>query len=636
MIAEVAEEVDYSLIEALLRGLKPDPIMTVTEWSDTKRILPPTSAAPGPFNSKKTPYTREISDKLSATNPAQIIFFKKCSQIAGTETGNNWVGYTIDVSPSAMLYVMPTDTMMKNCSTTRIQPMINTTPALAKKIMPARSREGGNTMMRKEFEGGIIFMVGANSPNGVSSNPVKKVYLDEIDRYPANIGGEGDVIALAITRTTTFGDSRKIFGTSTPTIAGTSLIDKEFKKTGQRYWHVPCPHCGVYQKLLFTNLKWEKGKYDNVKYECSECHELIHERYKTKMLEAGVWIPDFPELEDGITFGYQINALYSPIGWYKWATMAKEYDEALDDLPKMITFTNTKLGEVYETKGDAPDWKNLYNKRENYKLNVPNDQVIFITAGVDIQKDRIEVEIVGWGAGKQSWSIDYRVLNGNTDTASNEVWNELAKITDETWTREDGALLKMRMMAVDSGNNTSVVYEFCRRFPTTLVIPVKGRDNMATFVSQPRQVDTSKSGKKIGIVKVWNVGVSLIKTELYGWLKLQHIDGEDFQHGYCHFPMYDEQHFRSLTAEQVEYVKNKKGFNVLSWVKKYERNERLDCRVYARAAANVIGIDRLTDDDWAKLYMEIKDTIAFKKPEEVKKKRSNRDDYWRNDENFWR
>jgi phage terminase large subunit GpA-like protein len=623
MIA-VAAPIDYTVIESLLRGLKPDPILTVSEWSDQFRILPPASAEPGPFRTRRTPFMKEISDKLSSSNPAQIIFFQKCSQISGTETGNNWVGYTIDIAPSAMLYVMPTDTMMKNCSTTRITPMINSTPALSKKIKPARSRDGGNTMMRKEFEGGLIIMVGANSPNGVSSNPVKKVYLDEIDRYPANIGGEGDVIALAITRTSTYGATRKILGTSTPTIAGTSLINKELKKTGQRRYHVPCPHCGAYQHLKFSNLKWETGKYDKVAYECSECHELIQERYKTKMLNAGEWKADFPELEDGITFGYQINALYSPYGWYSWSTMAKEHDDAVEDLPKMITFVNTKLGEVYETKGDAPDWQQIYNKREDYRLNTPNDQVIFITAGVDIQKDRIEVEIVGWGKGKQSWSIDYRVLNGNTDSASNEVWKDLAKIIDETWTRDDGAILNLRMMAVDSGNNTAVVYEFCRKYSVSKVIPIKGKDDMALMVSQPKQVDTSRSGKKIGIVKVWMVGVSLIKTELYGWLKLQHMDDQDYPHGYCHFPMYDEQHFRSLTAEQVEYVKNKKGFTQLQWVKKYERNERLDCRVYARAAAYVIGIDRLSDEDWDTLTNETKDSINEIKPVETQKNNRKR------------
>lgn len=618
--------VDYSVISGLLRGLRPDPIITVNEWADKYRILPPTSAEPGNFRTSRTPYLKEIMEKLSVTNPAQKIIFKKCSQIGATECGNNWLGYLIDIAPCSILYVMPTDTIMKNTSATRIQPMINTTPALSKKIKPARSRDGGNTMMRKEFEGGQVLMVGANSPNGLSSTPVMCVDLDEMDRYPENVGGEGDVLTLASTRTSTFGERSKLFGNSTPTIAGKSIIDKEFKNTGQRVYQVPCPHCGVYQRLLFTQLRYEKGKYNNVTYECEHCYEQIQERFKNKILPLGKWVPLRPELEDGITFGYHLSALYSPYGWYSWSKMAREYDEALDDLPKMIAFVNTKLGEVYETSGDAPDWQQIYNKRQDYELNKPNDQVIFITAGVDIQPDRIEVEIVGWGAGKQSWSIDYRVFLGSTSSESNEVWDQLATIVDETWTREDGAILPLRLMAVDSGNNTSVVYAFCRKFSTSKVIPIKGKDDMAVLVSQPRAVDTSRSGKKVNGQKLWMVGVSLIKTELYGWLKLQHIDNEDYPHGYCHFPMYDEQHFRSLTAEQVEYEKDKKGYSRLVWKKKYERNERLDCRVYARAAAYVIGIDRLNDEDWRQLYDEAKDQIVNNtqdEPQERKRRRSN-------------
>jgi phage terminase large subunit GpA-like protein len=613
---EAAPYIDYSSIAGLLRGLQPDPIMTVNEWADKYRKLPNTSARPGDFDTGVTPYLKEIMEKLSVTNPAQKIIFKKCSQIGATECGNNWLGYIMDIAPCAMLYVMPTDTLMKTTSATRIQPMINTTPTLGKKIRPARSRDGGNTMMRKEFEGGMVLMVGANSPNGVSSTPVKVVYLDEMDRYPANIGGEGDVLTLASTRTVTHGDTSKIFCTSTPTIAGSSIIDKEFKLTGQRYYNVPCPDCGTYQVLKLENLCWEPKKYDKVSYKCEICAEKIAERFKKIMLPQGSWIAKFPELEDGITFGYHLNALYSPYGWYSWAKMAKEYDEALDDLPKMIAFVNTKKGEVYETSGDAPDWQQLYNKREDYELNVPNEQVIFITAGVDIQPDRIEVEIVGWGAGKQSWSIDYRIFLGSTSSESNEVWANIAAIVDETWTRQDGAILPLRMMCVDSGNNTNVVYAFCRKFSTAKVIPIKGKDEMAVLVSQPKSVDTSKSGKKINGVKVWMVGVSLIKTELYGWLKLQHLDNEEYPHGYCHFPMYDEQHFRSLTAEQVEYEKDKKGYGKLVWKKKYERNERLDCRVYARAAAYQIGIDRLTDEDWQRLNDDTKDMITEKQPEE--------------------
>jgi phage terminase large subunit GpA-like protein len=222
-----------------------------------------------------------------------------------------------------------------------------------------------------------------------------------------------------------------------------------------------------------------------------------------------------------------------------------------------------------------------------------------LTAGVDVQKDRLELEIVGWASGKRTWSIDYRVLMG--DTAGPEVWSKLTAVVNEQWTREDGALMPLMMMAIDTGYNTSHVYEFCRRFDASKVVPVKGQERQAVMVAHPKLVDTTRSGKKVGKIQLWNVGVNLLKGELYGWLKQHKVDGEIEPPGYCHFPQYSDTYFRGLTAEQVEYRKNKQGFGAYVWVKKYERNEPLDCRVYARAAAAIIGIDRLDEAMWEKL-----------------------------------
>ncbi|MBO9674426.1 MAG: phage terminase large subunit family protein [Sphingobacteriaceae bacterium] len=624
------EDVDYSLIGGLLRGIKPDPILKVPEWAEQRRRLPETSAEPGPFRNSRTPYLVEIGNKLSATDKSQKIIFKKSSQVGATELGNNWCGYTIDVSQCGMLYIMPTAELMKITSKTRIQPMIDATPSLKEKIPPSRSKEGGNTMMTKEFPGGFLHMIGANSPVGLSSIAVRRVYGDETDRYPGNVGEEGDVISLAETRTISFGDSKKIFLTSTPTLKGKSIIDNEFESTGQRYYHVPCPHCGTLIVLKFDQLRYEVGKFDQVYYECQECRDHITERHKTKMLQHGEWIPLFPEKEDGITFGYHINALYSPVGWYGWSQMAREYEKAQTDLAKKITFVNTKLGEVYEAEGDSPEWETIYNKRENYKLNTPNAKVCLITAGVDIQKDRIEVEIVGWGKGKECWSLDYRVLIGNTETASSPVWEALGRIVSENFVREDGALIPLSRMAVDSGYNTSIVYTFSRKYPGK-VIPTKGQDEQILMVSPPRSVDTSKSGKKINGVKVWNVGTSMIKTEIYGVLKLQKTDDEPYPIGYCHFPQYDQHYFKGLTSEKMALVTNKKGAKVYSWIKEFERNEPLDCRVYARAAAYVEGMDRWTDEKWDQLLVDSLDLIPSSPAAETKKNKKNNagSDYWR-------
>ncbi|MBC7535193.1 MAG: phage terminase large subunit family protein [Ferruginibacter sp.] len=616
-------------VAGFMRGLTPDPLLTVSEWADEFRLLPQVSAEPGKFRMSKTPYMKEIIDHLSVNDPAQEIIFKKAAQIGATESGNNWLGYMIGIAPTSMLYVMPTDSMMKDTSKNRIQKMIDDTPSLKAKIKPSKSKVSNNTIQFKEFEGGFFKGVGANSPVGLASTAVRNVYLDEIDRYPLSVGGEGSAIDLAKTRTSTYGARRKMFLTSTPTMEGTSAIDLAFKKTGQRYYNVPCPHCGVLQVLNFEQLRYDKKaiktKDFTVVYECPECEQEIPERFKPKMLADGKWIPTVPDNEDGLVFGYHLNALYSPYGWYSWVDMVKDFEDAQNDIPKMITFTNTKLGEVYSDKGEKPDWQVLWSKRELYKMNVPFSSVAFLTAGVDVQADRLEVEIVGWMKGKKSQSIDYRILFG--DTAQTDVWKQLDAMLNESWTREDDCVLTIAKMAIDTGYNTTHVYDFCRKHTIHRVIPIKGQARQMIMISHPKAVDVTAKGKAINNVKIFNIAVSLIKSELYGWLKLMpNSDGsETYPDGYCHFPQYDEQHFRSLIAEECKQVTNKKGQISYEWMVKYKRNERLDCRVYARAAAAVVGMDRFNDKYWDELSLSA--LPALKTPSPIKKKKQS--DFWK-------
>lgn len=594
----------YPNISAFLRGLKTDPVLTVSEWSDEYRFLPPTSAEPGKFRMSRTPYNQEISDHLSVSSAVQVVVFKKCSQIGATETGNNWLGYIIDQAPAPTLYVMPTDTMMGDTSKGRIQPMIDTTPAIQKKIKPNKAKESGNTIQYKSFEGGFVKMVGANSPVGLASTAVKNVYLDEVDRYPLDVGGEGSAIKLAQTRTVTYGARKKIFITSTPTLDGTSAIDALFQTTGQRYFNVPCPLCGAEQPLIFELLRWEKGKYDNVNYECMHCHELIPEHHKTRMLSGGRWVASKPENEDGKTYGYHLNALYSPYGWYSWADMAKEYDESENNIPDRITFINTKLGETYKQKGEVPDYQRLYALREKYEPKTCFENVAFITAGVDVQADRLELEVVGWMKGKQSQSIDYRIIMG--DTSNPDTWTKLETMLNETYRRDDGVYMPISIMCIDTGYNTQHVYSFCSaNLVSGRVIPIKGRDGLATIYNAPSAVHYTRAGQKLNDIKVFNIGVSVVKSELYGWLKLMPNDDKTFPDGYCHFPERDSDYFRGLTSEKLERNTNKKGFVKYEWTKIYKRNEALDCRVYARAAAAIFGIDYLSDEHWKMLHSTI-------------------------------
>jgi phage terminase large subunit GpA-like protein len=380
------------------------------------------------------------------------------------------------------------------------------------------------------------------------------------------------------------------------------------------------------QELKFEQFRWEKGKPYTVKYECVHCNELIEERYKTKMLADGEFIPDAPQNKSPYKIGFHVASFYSPIGWMSWSDIITDYEDCQNDIPKTITFTNTILGETYKQKGDVPEWNNLYNRRETYEINKPNKDVAFLTCGVDVQKDRLELHIIGWCKNKISYSIDYRTLVG--ETSNIKVWDELAKVVNETWIRDDGIEMPLKLMAVDSGYNTSFVYDFCRRFDTTRVIPIKGQDKQSIVIAPPRQVDTTSGGKKIGKIKVWNVGVSVIKSEIYGWLKLEIGENDEVPNGYMHFPQYNPEFFRGLTAEQLTFT-TRKGYRKYEWIKKYHENEPLDTTVYARAAAAVIGLDRMKPEHYDQMVNHLPNVVkpvpsVVNKPVQQKRKSS----YW--------
>lgn len=581
-----------------LAGLKPEPVLTVSEWADLhRRLSSKSSAEPGRWRTARTPYLREIMDMLSANNPVQEVVFEKAAQVGGTEAGNNWLGYIIDNVPAPTLMVMPTDATVKTNSKTRIDPMIEATPRLREKVAPARARDSGNTTFSKDFPGGVLMLRGANSAVGLRSMPVRNLMLDEVDGYPLDLDGEGSPVGLAEARTRTF-SRRKVFKISTPTVAGISVIDAEFETTDKRYFFIPCPACGTYQRLEFTNLKWEPGKTATARYKCPHCEELISERFKGSMLAAGVWQATAPENASAIRVGYHLNSLYSP--WQTWAEIADMWEKAQGHPDKLKSFVNTVLGETWKAQGDAPEWQRLFDRREEYNPSVIPQKVAFITCGVDVQKNRLEAEVVGWCVGLETYSLGYFVILG--DTAETPVWDELAAVLARKWVRPDGQEMGVRMTCVDSGFNTMAVYKFVRRYPADKMAAIKGNESLMVGVSSPRAVQSKLSGKRAGWSRLWQVGVNVLKSELYGWLKLERNEDETVPPGYCHFPAdYDSHYFKMLTAEQLQYTRNARGFNKYVWVKKYDRNEALDVRVYARAAALMVGSDRLTPGQWAAL-----------------------------------
>ncbi len=604
--------------EAWASGLTPDPDFTVSEWADHYRVLSSKSAAePGRWRTARTPYLKDIMDDLSPQSPVQRVIFMKGAQVGGTECGNNWIGYVIHMAPGPMMAISPTVELAKRNSKQRIDPQIDETPELREKIKPARARDSGNTILSKEFTGGLLVMTGANSAVGLRSMPARYLFMDEIDGYPGDVEGEGDPILLAERRSATYSRRRKILLVSTPTTKGTSRIQREFENSDQRYFHVPCPHCQHLQPLRFTQLRWPEGKPHEAEYECEECGALISEHHKTQMLAAGRWVAT--KEGDGRTVGYHLSSLYSPVGWFSWGDAAAMFENAQANPDLMKGFVNTVLGEPFEEEFDAPEWQRLYERREHYPMGVVPEGGLFLTAGVDVQKDRLECEIVAWGRNKESWSVDYHTLEG--DTARQEVWEKLEGLLRKDWPHACGATLPIRVMAVDSGYATQDVYAWAKGHPQAswggsgaragaprTVVAVKGRDTETALILSVSKADTGS--KKRGL-RVWNVSGPVAKVELYRWLKLERpteeamAEGAGYPAGSCHFPEYAEEYFKQITAEK-RVIKLHKGFPRASWEKDpTRRNEALDCRVYARAAASIYGLDRFTDRQWHQLEVAL-------------------------------
>ena len=443
-------------------GLTPESFLAVSEWADRYRMLSSKSAAePGRWRTSRTPYLQQIMDNLSPHSPVQRIVFMKGAQIGGTECGNNWIGYVIHMAPGPMMAVSPTVELAKRNSKQRIDPQIDETPELRDLVKPARARDSGNTILSKEFRGGILVMTGANSAVGLRSMPARYLFMDEVDGYPGDVEGEGDPILLAERRSATFQKRRKIFLVSTPTTKGISRIQREFEGSDQRYFHVPCPHCDHFQPLRFTQLRWQEGKPQEAQYACEECGALIDEHHKTQMLARGRWVATAET--DGRTIGYHLSSLYSPVGWFSWGDAAEMFENAQANPELMKGFVNTVLGEPYEEEYEAPEWKRLYERREPYPMGVVPEGGLFLTAGADVQKDRIECEVVAWGRNKESWSVDYHVLMG--DTAMPEVWEKLEALLRRDFHHAGGGTLPIRVLAVDSGYATQDVYGWVKTHP---------------------------------------------------------------------------------------------------------------------------------------------------------------------------
>jgi phage terminase large subunit GpA-like protein len=607
------------LRQAWRDGLLPDPALTVSEWADRHRVLSPrASAEPGRYRTDRTPYMRAIVDALSPTHPARRIMVMKSAQVGFTEGGNNWIGYIIHHAPGPMLAVQPTVELAKRFSRQRIDPLINESPTLRERVKPARSRDAGNTVLSKEFPAGLLVITGANSAVGLRSMPARYLFLDEVDAYPPSADEEGDPVALAEARTRTFSWRSKVLLGSTPTLHGLSRIESEYEASDQRRYFVPCPHCGDMQWLKFERLRWDKGKPETAHYECVSCDGRIEEHHKTAMLQAGEWRPT-AEAQDPGTIGFHISALYSPVGWLSWENIARLCEAATTDEAKR-SFKNSVLGETWVETGEAPDWQRLCERRENWQIGTVPRGGLFLTAGADVQKDRIEVDVWAWGRGLESWLVDHIVIEGGPEQA--EAWEALGALLDRTWLHDHGTRIGIAKLAIDTGYEAPAVYAWARRVGQAQVAPIKGVEgfNRAAPVVGPTHVDVTEGGKKLRRgARLWTIAVATFKSETYRFLRLSAPTDEEiaagarYPAGYVHLPRGAEAEWvKQLVGEQLITVKTKRGFSRLEWQKLRERNEALDCRVYARAAAWIAGADRWTEAIWRDLEQQVGQPAAVK------------------------
>ena len=583
-----------NLFRNIAKILSPPPELTVSQWADNYRKLSQeASSEPGQWNTNRAPYQREIMDAVNDAGCEEVIIMSS-AQVGKTELLLNVIGYYIDYDPSPILCLQPTLEMAQTFSKDRLAPMLRDTPVLRGKVKDARARDSGNTILHKTFPGGHITMAGANSAAGLASRPIKIVLMDEIDRYPASAGTEGNPIKLAEKRTTTFWNRKKI-KVSTPTIKGRSQIENEFLSSSMEEWNVPCPCCGKYQPY-----EWGRIHFSDVTMECKFCGEHLKEMEWKE--NPGKWIA---AKDNKKKRGFHLNEMASP--WKHWDEIIAEFKEANrelkehGDVEKMKVWINTTLGETWEEKGEAADEDVLLKRRERYTADLP-DGVLLVTAGVDVQDDRFEVEITGWGKGYESWGILYRKIPG--DMEKEETWDKLERFLDMELYFENKNSLLIACTCIDTGGHfTTQAYKFLKKMEKKQkrIFGIKGMGGEG--IPLVNKISTNNIEK----VKIFLLGVDSGKEVLMTRLKTV-----DEGPGYCHFPInadrgYDETYIKGLSSEQ-RVIHFKEGRPVLKWVKKSgARNEPLDLRNYSTAAAEIL------HPDWDVLEKKIKQGINYMK-----------------------
>lgn len=562
----------------------PPPKWTVSQWADNVRQLSSeASAEPGQWDTSRAEYQRSIMDAFNDPEVEDVVVMSS-AQVGKTEIVNNVVGYYIDYDPCPILVVQPNEKPMGEAwSKDRLAPMLRDTPALRNKVAAAKGRDSGNTIFHKIFPGGQLSIAGANAPAGLASRPKRVILYDEVDRFPASAGTEGDPVELGKKRSTTFWN-RKHGLFSTPTVKNRSRIEKAFEESDKRFRFCPCPHgCGHEFRLTWSMVVWGKdspaqGDPEKAVYQCPSCSGYFDDIQKEIAVNRGKWVATAPFR--GVA-GFHLSELYSP--WRTLKQIVRSFLDAKGDPSRMQVWVNTCLGETFEEHGESIDENELLERVEEYNAEVPA-RALYITGGADVQPDRIEIEFVGWGAGEESWSIGYHVILGDVDIpegAPGSPWSQFTDLIRKRFEHESGIEMIAEAICIDTGGtgeNTQSIYSYCKRHKGDRVFAIKGRGGPGLPIVGPP--NRKRSGKTKRPVDLYIVGTNNAKAVVMKRFKIAEPGA-----GYCHFPTgRNDDYYRQLSAEKA-ITKFVKGFPVIEWIKpKERRNEALDCRVYAFAA----------------------------------------------------
>ena len=566
-----------SYIKKCLAELLPPEDLTVSQWAEKFRVLDSkTAAMPGPWHNSMTPYLIGIMDEFSVPTTEKIIFVKP-TQVGGTEALHNMIGYVVAQNAAPSMIVYPTEDLARSVSENRLQPMLRISPQLEKHF-----KDNESELLELQFDNMYLSLTGANSPTGISSKPIKFLFLDEVDKYPTNAKKEADPIKLATERTKTFPDS-KIFITSTPTLKTGHIWQELEKADEERHYFVPCPHCGKMIELKFSQIKWSDDKNipivdrtERAFYVCQECGSVITDAHKPQMLRAGKWKTVEKKTEFPKNIAFWMNTLYSP--FVRFSSIAKEFVLNKEDSETFQNFVNSWLAEPWEdTKIKSNADLVLERQTELEEFIVP-DWCKLLTAGVDVQESSLYWTIRAFG--------DY-ITSQNVAHGQALSFNDIEEIMNREYLTESGERRIVQIALIDSGDNTDAVYDFCA-CNSDWAYPVKGSSHplMSHFkISKINRVTSKANGMQLVIVD----GGKYMDM-IYSRMNKPNGRGSWMVYKGC-----DREYAEQVTAEQKMKIKTAGGRIVEKWQlkKSHADNHYGDCEKYALAAADIRGVRTL-------------------------------------------